>query len=155
MLSLYLIETGKTDYKMNPSKTTTPQSAMEARLKQWLSNQPSIHIAILLGSFAKQSSNETSDVDLAIELNQALSTEKKLKLLQSLSTLTDRKIDLVDLKTVGEPLLNQIIQHGKLLKGDKQKLIDLSIKNVNMMQDFTPYIKRTLKEKRERWLQHG
>ena len=76
-------------------------------------------------------------------------------LLQSLSELTDRRIDLIDLKTVGEPLLGQIVKYGKVLKGSKENFIELSIRNVNMMQDFTPYIKRTLKEKRERWLRHG
>ncbi|MEE9446045.1 MAG: hypothetical protein V3V19_10325 [Cocleimonas sp.] len=83
-----------------------------------------------------------------------LTKEIKIDLLQSLAELTDKYIDLIDLKTVGEPLLNQIIQHGKQLKGSKQNQIDLSIKNVNMMQDFTPYIERTLKQKRERWLQN-
>jgi len=140
---------------MKPSKTTNKHGNVEKQLKQWLSNQPSINFAILFGSFAKQTNRANSDIDLAIELNEQLSPETKLDLLQSLSELTDKNIDLVDLKTVGEPLLNQIIQYGKLLKGTKLNLIDLSIKNVNMMQDFTPYIKRTLKEKRRRWLQHG
>lgn len=136
---------------MYSSKSDT-QSDVKKLLVQWLYNQPLIHFAILFGSFAKQTNSPTSDIDLAIELDKPLTTKMKLHLLQSLSELTDRNIDLIDLKTVGEPLLNQIIQHGKMIKGTKAKYIDLTIKNVNMMQDFAPYIQRTLKERRERLL---
>jgi len=94
----------------------------------------------LFGSFAKGRGQNHSDIDLAIELDKQMTAETKLQLLQSLGEITDRSIDLVDLKTVGEPLLNQIILYGKQLKGSQQQLINLSIKNVNMMQDFVPYI---------------
>lgn len=140
---------------MSPSKALNTQNEIEKKLIQWLTDQPSIHFAMLFGSFAKKTNKPSSDIDLAIELDKPLTVDKKLNLLQSLSELGDRNIDLIDLKTVGEPLLNQIIQHGKVLKGSKQNLIDLSIKNVNMMQDFTPYIERTLKQKRDRWVQNG
>ena len=122
------------------------------QIKKWLAEESTIKFAILFGSFAKGNSRSGSDIDIAIELDAPLSTENKLNILQSLGEITDKKIDLIDLKTVGEPLLNQIIQHGKVIKGSKQRFIELSIKNVNMMEDFTPYIRRTLKERRERLL---
>jgi predicted nucleotidyltransferase len=122
------------------------------QVKKWLSEEAGIKFAILFGSFAKGTSHPDSDIDLAIELDTPLSAERKLNILQSLGEITDKKIDLIDLKTVGEPLLNQIIQHGKVIKGSKQRFIELSIKNVNMMEDFTPYIRRTLKERREKLL---
>lgn len=139
---------------MNESKQKNINENVEQQIKKWLSKHPSIHFAILFGSFAKQTSTQSSDIDLAIELDKPLTAEIKLDLLQTFSELTDRRIDLIDLKTVGEPLLNQIIQHGKVLKGTEADLIPLSIKNINMMQDFTPYLKRTLKERRARLL-HG
>jgi len=127
---------------------------IEKIIHKWVAEQPSINLAILFGSFAKGTQTASSDIDLAIQLDKAMTTEDKLLFLQSLGELFDRNIDLIDLNTVGEPLLNQIIRYGKLLKGDKQDHIDLKIKNVNMMQDFTPYIERTLKERRNRLL-HG
>jgi len=122
------------------------------KINEWVNKQPSIQLAILFGSFAKGKEQESSDIDIAIELDKPLTIEKKLSLLQSLGEITNRKIDLIDLKTIGEPLLNQIIQHGTMLKGTKANYIELTIKNVNMMQDFTPYIQRTLKDRRERLL---
>lgn len=137
---------------MSVGKRRRINEDVEQLINQWLSNQSSIRFAILFGSFAKQTNTQDSDIDLAIELSKPLIAKTKLNLLQAFSELTDRRIDLVDLKTVGEPLLNQIIQHGKVLKGTKSDLIQLSIKNVNMMQDFAPYLERTLKERRARLL---
>ena len=81
---------------------------MSISIEQWISEQTDIHFALLFGSFASQTQHETSDIDLAVELKQPLTTDRKLNLLQSLLGLTDRTIDLVDLQTVGEPLLNEI-----------------------------------------------
>lgn len=139
---------------MSMPKHKSNKKEVEQQVNQWLSKQASIRFAILFGSFAKQTNTQESDIDLAIELDKPLTAETKLTLLQTFSELNDRRIDLIDLKTVGEPLLNQIIQHGKLLKGTKADMIQLSIKNVNMMQDFSPYLKRTLAERRARLL-HG
>lgn len=139
---------------MSMPKHKSDNKKVEQQINQWLSKHASIHFAILFGSFAKQTNTPESDIDIAIELNEPLTAETKLTLLQTFSELSNRRIDLVDLKTVGEPLLNQIIQHGKVLKGTKADMVQLSIKNVNMMQDFTPYLKRTLEERRARLL-HG
>jgi len=139
---------------MKTSKQAENKKDRETRelINQWLSQYPSIEMAILFGSFAKRTSTPKSDIDIAIALDKPLSIENKLNLLQAFSELTDQKIDLIDLKTVGEPLLNQIIQHGELLKGTITDLAQLSIKNVNMMQDFTPYLEKLLKERRARLL---
>ncbi len=119
---------------------------------QWLERQPLVEFAILFGSFARETSNAGSDIDIAVELDQPLTPDLKLSMLQSFSELTDRKIDLIDLKTVGEPLLSQIVKYGKVVKGTNEDFLRLSIKNLNMMQDFTPYLQRLLKERRARLL---
>lgn len=91
---------------MSGSKQKKIVENVEQQIHEWLSKHPSIHFAILFGSFAKQTNTGNSDIDLAIELNKPLTVEIKLDLLQTFSELTDRRIDLIDLKTVGEPLLN-------------------------------------------------
>ncbi len=55
--------------------------SIEQKLEQWLSEQTDIHFALLFGSFASQTQHETSDIDLAIELEQPLTADKKLNLL--------------------------------------------------------------------------
>lgn len=138
--------------RMNTASVNSNVENVELQIEKWLSSQPSIQFAILFGSFAKKTNTADSDIDIAVELDEPLSSEIKLSFLQAFSEITNRKIDLVDLKTIGEPLLSQIIQYGKVLKGTKEDWIRLTIKNVNLMQDFSPYLKRTLEERRVRLL---
>ena len=66
---------------------------------------------------------------------------------------TGRPIDLVDLRDVGEPLLGQIVQHGKWLIGtDTQKGALLS-RHLIDAADFSPYRARILAESQCAWTQ--
>jgi len=58
----------------------------------------------------------------------------------------------IDLNTVRQPLLSEIMKYGKLLKGEQLQYAELAIKNVNTGQDFLPYIKRMMAERRQRHL---
>jgi len=63
-----------------------------------------------------------------------------------------RAVDLVDLNKVGQPLLSQIIKYGMVIKGQEEIFTELATKNVYANEDFLPYIKRSLKERRENWI---
>lgn len=75
--------------------------------------------------------------------------------IHQLSTLLSKYIDLIDLRSVGQPLLAQIIKYGKRLLGTNTLYAELAIKNINSIQDLTPYIERMLTERRRRWLSNG
>jgi predicted nucleotidyltransferase len=122
------------------------------QLQSVLEKNPEIKLAILFGSYAKGNLKFESDIDIAIKLDSPLTSEKKIKLIQLIAAKMGRAVDLIDLKTVGEPLLNQIIKTGIMLKGDKQMFVAMAIKNVYANEDFLPYIKRSLQERREKWI---
>ena len=122
------------------------------QLKTELEQDADIDFAILFGSCARGSSTFDSDIDIAIKLNSPLFLEKKIQLIQLISEKSGRTVDLVDLQTVGEPLLSQIIKYGVVLKGDNQMFTKLAIKNVYANEDFLPYIKRSLQARREKWI---
>ncbi len=121
-------------------------------LKLELAENKAIGLAILFGSYAKGSARFESDMDLAIRFEKPLSKKKRLEFIQSLAKLSGTAVDLLDLSTVGEPVLSEIIKHGRLIKGDKQAFTELAIKNVYANEDFRPYIKRTLQERRKKWI---
>lgn len=73
-------------------------------------------------------------------------------MIEQLATLTGRAVDLVDLSTVGEPLLGQILKYGKRLFGSDAAYAEIGLKQVYAQADFVPYIQRTLKERRQQWL---
>jgi len=130
---------------------------LDAVLTDWLNEHAEIELAILFGSYAKGSATRGSDVNFAIQLSsrQCMTADEKLAYIHQLSTLLSKDIDLVDLRSVGQPLLAQIIKYGKRLLGANALYAELAIKNINSTQDFTPYIERMLTERRRRWMSNG
>jgi hypothetical protein len=59
---------------------------------------------------------------------------------------------LVDLFTVGEPLLGQIIAGGRRILGDDERYALLLSRHLFDQADFMPYRKRILQERRQAWI---
>ena len=129
-------------------------SEKKKQLQMWLEDNNEIGLAILFGSYAKGTQTSHSDLDLAIQLvsGSSLTAFQKLDFIEQIGSLLLINIDLIDLNVVGQPLLSQIMKYGKLLKGDQLQYTELAIKNVNTGQDFLPYIKRMMAERRQRCL---
>lgn len=62
-----------------------------------------------------------------------------------------RPVDLVDLRVVGEPLLDQILGHGLRLLGDDEALARLLSRHWLEEADFMPYRRRILAQRRQAW----
>lgn len=121
-------------------------------LKQYLQQYPGVKQAVLFGSMACGEARDDSDVDLAIAKDHVLSTNEKLRMVEDLACVTGRVVDLVDLKVVGEPLLGQIVQHGKQLVGDEAMYAELLRRHVFEQADFMPYRQRILDARRSAWI---
>lgn len=67
---------------------------------------------ILFGSFAKGTSREDSDIDLAYFSKQHLSSYERFTLAGELAALTGREVDLVDLKQIDTVFTMQIFEQG-------------------------------------------
>lgn len=122
------------------------------RLQAHLSQRDDVLLAIAFGSVALGQARFDSDLDLAIDLGRELTPDDKLALMSDLAGLTGRAIDLVDLHTVGVPLLGQILAHGKRLVGSNIRYAQLVSRNLFDSADFLPLRNRLLKERRERWI---
>lgn len=117
-----------------------------------LSTQPEIRLAILFGSLAGGRERTDSDVDLAVDIGRRLATDEKLALVTELAKRTSRPVDLVDLRAVGEPLLGQILRHGRKLMGTTTRYADLIRRHLFDQADFLPYRRRILAERRRAWI---
>ncbi len=69
-----------------------------------------------------------------------------------MALITGRAVDLVDLYTIGEPILGQVLKYGKRLIGDDATYAETVLKHLYAQADFVPYIERTLKIRRQQWL---
>ena len=127
-------------------------TTIETMIQAILAQHPEIRLAILFGSLATGRGHHDSDVDLAIDAGQPLEIKAKIALMAQLAECTGRPVDLIDLQTVGEPLLGQILKHGKRLLGEDGLYAELIKRHVFDEADFMPYYRRILKERRSAWI---
>jgi predicted nucleotidyltransferase len=117
-----------------------------------INTQPGIRLAILFGSLAVGQARPDSDLDLAVDAGHRLTIGEKLSLMNELAQRTGRPVDLVDLYAVGEPLLGQILRHGKRLLGNETCYADLIRRHLFDQADYLPYRTRILAERRQAWI---
>ena len=122
------------------------------RIRQILSRQGDIRLAILFGSLAAGDATPQSDLDLAVLMRIPLSTETKMTLIGELSQAIGRPVDLIDLRVAGEPLLGQILKHGVRLFGNDTDYAELLKRHLFEEADFMPYRRRILADRRQAWI---
>lgn len=125
---------------------------LEGKLRELLEMHGGIRLALLFGSVAKGTAGFESDLDIAVDAGHVLDVEEKIALIEALAMLTGRPIDLIDLKTVGEPLLGQILAGNKRIIGNTTQYAELTLKHIYNMEDFVPYQRRILEERRRAWI---
>ena len=109
-------------------------------------------MVILFGSLAAGKQRRESDVDIAIDAGQPLTIETKTAMIEEIARCTGRPVDLIDLRVVGGPLLGQILEHGKRLRGEDGVYAELIKRHVFAEADFMPYYRRILAERRNAWI---
>jgi uncharacterized protein len=134
-----------------PSPRSIPPT-LEAQLRKLLASFPAITLAVLFGSVAAGRARADSDLDIAVSAQRPLTAAEKIALTQALAETTGRPIDLIDLATVAEPLLGQIVQHGARLLGSDTLFANLISRHLFENADFMPYRTRVLAERRRAWI---
>jgi predicted nucleotidyltransferase len=122
------------------------------QIRQALSAVVGLRLAIVFGSCAKGQAKPDSDLDMALAFDQAMSVQQHIALIEALALATGRPIDLIDLRTVGEPLLGQIMQHGVRILGSDVLHAQYITRHVMDAADFMPYQARILQERRQAWM---
>ncbi|TAK26109.1 MAG: nucleotidyltransferase domain-containing protein [Chloroflexota bacterium] len=109
-------------------------------------------LALVFGSLARGSLRRESDVDVAVDLGHPLTVDETLEVTAALALATGRAVDLVDLRTVGEPLLGQIVRHGRRILGGEAAHASLISRHLIDAADFMPIRDRLLAERRQAWI---
>jgi uncharacterized protein len=89
---------------------------------------------------------------VAVLCDQTINAPFKLYLIEQLALISGRATDLIDLKTVGQPLLGQILKGAQRLKGTNSQIATLYSRNVYEAADFLPYVSRMLQERYDSWI---
>ena len=125
---------------------------MDLQLKAVLARFPEITLALVFGSVALGRQRADSDLDIAVSADHALSADERRGLIAALATSTGRPIDLIDLTTVSEPLLGQILRYGRKVFGNNTLYGEIISRHVFEQADFMPYRTRLLAERRVAWI---
>lgn len=118
-----------------------------------LDQHPELDLVIVFGSVATGRQGPESDLDLAVQAPRPLTAAQRMALVGELALVSGRAIDLIDLRTVGEPLLGQILAHGRRLRGSDQAFAELLRKHLFDAADFLPYAQRIVDQRRQAWIE--
>jgi predicted nucleotidyltransferase len=132
--------------RLTPAQIDTIQSTVHAVLGE------GVRIVMQFGSCAKGTARPDSDLDLAVDAGRVMTADQRLALTAELAALTGRPVDLIDLRTVGEPLLGQILQYGQRISGTDQAQAQYLTKHLIDVADFVPLQQRILQERRQAWI---
>jgi len=123
-------------------------------IRELLGRFPKVRLAIVFGSLAREAGKASSDLDLAVLAEAPLDADERAGMLAALGEAVGRPVDLVDLATVGEPLLGEILRDGKrILERDPEAYAELIRRHLFDAADFLPYRRRILEERRRAWLE--
>ena len=131
---------------------TTVETKIDDEIRGVLSRFSSIHLAIVFGSVASGHARPDSDLDLAVLGKTPLSANEKIELIAALAQQVGRPIDLVDLYAAPEPLLGQILCHGRRILGTDVMFATLLSRHLIDQADFAPIQNRILAERRMAWI---
>jgi len=124
----------------------------DAQLREVFAHYPQAVHLVLFGSVASGQQRADSDLYIALTTDRALTLDEKIALIGALAQSTGQAIDLIDLNGAPEPLLGQIVQHGKRILGS-DTAYGLSVSRHLIEQaDFMPYQARIPAERRMAWI---
>ena len=117
-----------------------------------LGREPGLRLGLVFGSVAKGTARTDSDIDVAVLADRPLTASDKIHLIETITQITGRAVDLIDLATAGHPVLGQVLAHGTRLLGSAVVQADVATRAVMDTADFLPYVERMLKHRREAWI---
>jgi predicted nucleotidyltransferase len=125
---------------------------IDAQLKEVLLHFPAIKLAVIFGSVATGRQHAESDLDIAVASTHSLVADERIALISAIAERVGRPVDLVDLKAISEPLLGQIVRHGRRVLGSDTIYGELISRHIFEQADFMPYRTRVLAERRMAWI---
>jgi predicted nucleotidyltransferase len=129
----------------------SPPATIDTAIREVISRYPQVKLAILFGSSAKGTDTADSDLDIAVLTDGPLASDLKIQIIGDLASRFERPVDLIDLRTAGEPLLGQVLK-GRRILGDDTTYARLITRHLFDAADLLPYRNRILAERRARWI---
>jgi predicted nucleotidyltransferase len=126
---------------------------LDRKIKDVMAHHPSVVLAIVFGSMAKNHTRNGSDLDIAVATSTPLTAQTHIAIIEDLALAFGRPVDLIDLDQAHNPLLQQILTKGRrVLCHDRTRYAELLLRMVYEEADFMPYYRRILSDRRQAWI---
>ncbi|MHB1680589.1 MAG: type VII toxin-antitoxin system MntA family adenylyltransferase antitoxin [bacterium] len=89
-----------------------------------------LRAVIIFGSFANNSENKYSDIDIAFLSSEKISNIKRWEFQEELASILNRDVDLVDLENASDVFKFQIASQGIVIYADNSKNIELYLDKI-------------------------
>lgn len=91
------------------------ENNIESSIVKILSNKISCEAIVLFGSYARQTQNSESDIDIAIKVKEKIDNKKLYELQSILEDKLNKDVDLINLDEIGDTFRYEILISGKTL----------------------------------------
>ena len=91
------------------------ENNIESSIVKILSNEISCEAIVLFGSYARQTQNSESDIDIAIKSKEKIDNKKLYELQTILEDKLNKDVDLINLDEIGDTFRYEILISGKTL----------------------------------------
>jgi len=126
---------------------------LDRKIEYVMASHPSVILAILFGSMAKDRARNESDLDIAVAASTPLTAQTHIAIIEDLALAFGRPVDLIDLDRTHNPLLQQILIKGRrVLCHDRTRYAELLLRMVYEEADVMPYYRRILSDRRQAWI---
>ena len=134
-----------------PDEKASPDAQVTDQLRSALKGFAGLELVLLFGSLARGQARPDSDVDIAVQAHHPLSAQERMDLIDTVSQTLQRPVDLVDLRTAGEPTKGQVVRYGRRVLGSSAAHGRLIYTQLVDQADFGPLRRRILEERRIAW----
>ena len=121
-------------------------------LQQFSQEHSDIGIIGIFGSYAKNTYNDRSDIDVCVAKKRPLSMEEKIELATKLSLLLKKEVDVLDLHRAHGLILEEALHSSIWLAREPEVFAQILKRMLFDKADFEPYRQRIMDKKRERFL---
>ncbi len=98
-----------------------------------------LNLVVIFGSFANGKQREDSDLDIAVLGDKEISFNEQIGLINELSLIFNKNIDLSVLNRANPLLLFQVSQNSVIIYGSHEEFLKFKLYAFNVYNDYAPY----------------
>lgn len=101
------------------------------KIVEFLTKKYKLKVVILFGSYARNTQNAVSDIDIAIMLNDNIKIEK---IQDELEDLLKKEVDLINLNNINDSFRYEILMNGKVLYTSNE--LEFEMYKIDMFREY-------------------